>query len=61
MHSAYTGRQTTLYDMVAYRFFMYNTMGWIPAESIDSSTTGYSHSPPAPRFAVIPMIRRTAL
>ena len=40
---------------------MYTPMGWIPAESIASSTTGYSHSQHAPRFAVMPVIPRAAL
>ena len=36
-------------------------MGWIPVEFITSSTTGYSHSPPAPHFSIISVIRHTAL
>ena len=44
--------------MVVCRLLMFTTMGWIPAESIGFSTAGYSQSPTAPRFAVIPVIRR---
>ena len=34
-------------------------MGCTPAASIDTTTGGYSHSLPAPRVAVIPMIYLT--
>ena len=47
--------------MVVCRLLMFTTMGWIPAESIDFSTAGYSQYPPAPRFAVIPVIRQVDL
>ena len=36
------------------RVLMYTPMGWIPAVYITSSTSGYSHSPPAPRFPSSP-------
>ena len=42
------------------RLLMYTQMGWSPAETIASSTSGCAHSLPAPRFAVIPVIRRAA-
>ena len=35
-------------------------MGRIPADSTAYTTMGYSHYPPAPSFAVSPMIRRSA-
>ena len=54
------GRQGTLYAMVAFSLLMYTPMVWIPAASIDSTTKGYSHSPPAPRFAIILVIHRAA-
>ena len=46
--------------MVVCRLFMCTIMGWIPAESIASSTVGYPHSLPAPCFAVITMIHGAA-
>ena len=39
---------------------MYTPMGWIPETSIASTTKSYSHSPPAPRFSVGPIIRHAA-
>ena len=54
------GRQATLSAMVACRLLMYTLMGWSPAASIASTTKGYSHSPPAPRFVVFPIIRHAA-
>ena len=39
---------------------MYTLVGWSPAVSIAYTTKGYSHSPPASRFSVIPVIRRAA-
>ena len=49
-------RQATLYAMVVFLPLMYTLMGWIPMASIASTTERYSHSPPTPRFSVIPVI-----
>ena len=46
--------------MFACLLLMYIPMGWIPVTSISSTHDGYSQSPPAPRFSVIPVIRRAA-
>ena len=54
------GRQDTLSTIFACRLLMYALMGWIPANSIASTTKGYSHSPPAPRFSIIPVIHYAA-
>ena len=45
--------------MVVFCLIMYTLMGWIPADSVASSTYGSSHSLPALHFAVIPVIRCT--
>ena len=47
-------------DKVTVQPIRYGFLGWIPKASIASSTAGYSHSPPALHFAVIPMIRLAA-
>ena len=57
---SYKGWQDTRSDMVAYRLLMYSPMGWIPTASIASTNGDYSHSPPAPRFSVSPVIRRAS-
>ena len=54
------GWQATLSNMIACPFLMHNPMGWSPAYFIPSTTEGYSHSPPVPCFAVIPVIRHAA-
>ena len=41
------GRQANISDMFACRLLMYTPMGWIPTDSIDSTTEGYSYSPTA--------------
>ena len=46
--------------MVVCCLLMYTLMGCSPAASTTSSTNGYFHSPPAPRFSVIPVIRCVA-
>ena len=39
---------------------MYTPMGLSPSASIASTNKGYYHSPPTPRFAVSPVICRSA-
>ena len=46
--------------MVSCRLLVYTPMGWSPAVSISSTADGYYHSPTSPRFAVIPIVRRSA-
>ena len=53
---SYMGRQATRSDMFACRLLIYLPMGWRPAASIASTTGGYSHSPPEPRFPVRPVV-----
>ena len=48
------GRQANISDMFACRLLIYTPMGWIPADSIDSTTNGYSHSPNARVFPPSP-------
>ena len=54
------GRNATLSDMVTYRLPMYTPMGWSPTASIDFTTKGYYHYPPASRFDVSPLIHHVA-
>ena len=56
MHSSYIGRQATLPAMVYFHLLVYTPMEWIPLVSIASTTDGYSHSPPATRFSIVPVI-----
>ena len=57
VHSLYMGQQGNLYATVAFFILMYTPIGWNNEAYITSTAEGYSHSPPAPRFAVIPVIR----
>ena len=54
----YMGHQDTIYAMFACCLLMYTPIGCIPAASTAYTTKGYSHSLPAPHFAVSPVIRR---
>ena len=51
-------RQAKISAMVVYHILMYIPIGWSPMSSIAPITKEYYHSPHAPRFSVIPVIRR---
>ena len=54
------GWQATLSDMVSCHLLMYTLMMWIPSTSTSYTAEGYSHSLPAPHFAVILVICHAA-
>ena len=54
------GWKATFYAIVACCLLMYMPLRWISVVSIASTTEGYSHSLPDPRFAVIPLICHAA-